>query len=231
MSIVKAVELINTWQGEGPDSGKKMTLIRFKECNRILGIDGLKMCPFCDTAMKLRVSTDASYDIYDIQKMINNTKGIMISGGEPGYNQNLQYTIDILTKTEYDVANVETNGYDILKMINLLTNNILFSKNKDIKIIYSPKFFTGEEFGKQVELTKKIISNPMVYIKLVNASDDTEDYLQEVSEMNPSSSKIWLMPEGKTMQELIANSGPTIDLCEKYNVNFSSRNHIIFGFV
>jgi hypothetical protein len=39
------------------------------------------------------------------------------------------------------------------------------------------------------------------------------------------------MPKGTNRADLIKNAGPVFDACEKYNFNFSSRDHIIFGFV
>jgi hypothetical protein len=46
-----------------------------------------------------------------------------------------------------------------------------------------------------------------------------------------NSQKVWVMPEGTTAANLIMNSSKVFDICEKYNFNFSSRNHIIYGFV
>lgn len=230
MNTIKAVELMNTWQGEGPDSGRKMTLVRFKDCNRILGVNGLSMCPFCDTAMKLRISTEATYDIEDIQRMVFKTDALMITGGEPTFSYNLENTIKLLNQLLYKVANIETNGFDIIR----LCHEIAISpklENIDIKLIYSPKFFNDVELDEQMNLTEDIIKRNNVYIKLVNSGPLVKDYLQFVSKIHPRSDQVWLMPEGKTMPELIANSGPTIDLCEKYDVNFSSRNHIVFGFI
>jgi len=43
--------------------------------------------------------------------------------------------------------------------------------------------------------------------------------------------RVWLMPKGTTRSDLITNAGPVFDACEKYNFNFSSRSHIMFGFV
>ncbi len=42
--------------------------------------------------------------------------------------------------------------------------------------------------------------------------------------------RVYLMPEGKTKSELINNSYIVFDLAEEFNMNFTSRNHIIYGF-
>jgi hypothetical protein len=59
-------------------------------------------------------------------------------------------------------------------------------------------------------------------------------FLNHIVEEAPSLVKrqrVWLMPKGTTRVDLIRNAGPVFDACEKYNFNFSSRSHIIFGFV
>jgi hypothetical protein len=43
--------------------------------------------------------------------------------------------------------------------------------------------------------------------------------------------RIWLMPEGTTRSELIKKAEKVFDVCEKYGFSFSSRDHIIYGFV
>ncbi len=47
-NIVRAIEVFITYQGEGPDSGQRMLLVRYKRCNR--------NCPWCDTEVKMRIS-------------------------------------------------------------------------------------------------------------------------------------------------------------------------------
>jgi len=40
-----------------------------------------------------------------------------------------------------------------------------------------------------------------------------------------------MMPEGVTRPDLIKNAEKVFDMCEKYKLNFSSRSHILYGFV
>ena len=57
---VKLIENFVSWQGEGPDSGQAMIILRFKSCNL--------RCPWCDTAVKMRISAEAPHSLSDIQK-------------------------------------------------------------------------------------------------------------------------------------------------------------------
>lgn len=230
---LKFIEVINTYQGEGIDSGRQMLLLRFKECNRVVD---KKTCPWCDTVVKMRVIEAGSYTLEEINELVQKTKGIMITGGEPLYNPNYEATLSILEGCDYDVVNIETNGINMQNFIKDMKDNQLIKQkmaSDKIKIIYSPKIFNEEDYGIELVRTNKVISNRMVFIKLVIGKESrlVEDYLNEVKDMNPRKNQIWLMPEGTTRQDLVVHSGKVMDLCEEYGSNFSSRNHIIYEFV
>ena len=116
--IVRIIEAQITWQGEGVDSGRRMLLVRYKRCNR--GFDGSNLlpCPFCDTQVRMRTSTEFEIPIKEIQKIVEENKcGILISGGEPGYSLNFSYTVNLINKTDTYLYNVETNGVRLEEMI------------------------------------------------------------------------------------------------------------------
>jgi len=218
MKSVKLIENFVTWQGEGPDSGRRMIILRFKTCNL--------QCPWCDTAVKMRVSAEAEYTLKDIQDQINlNHAGLMITGGEPTVARHINDTISLLNDLEYSIANIETNGYDLQKLI-----NSVYAK-KPIRYIFSPKIFNYDDIDKNIDLIRKVNNFSNVFIKMVYEGIDLHnDFLDQVTEVFDIE-KIWLMPEGVTKDSLIENSEIVFDACEKYNVNFSSRNHIIYGFI
>ena len=221
MEEVKLIENFVTWQGEGPDSGQAMIILRFKTCN-------LK-CPWCDTSVKMRISAEAPYKLEDIQKsIIENKAGILITGGEPTVPRHIDEAVMLLNTLNYPIANVESNGYQLEEMINRT------AASKNVHFIYSPKFLPGEPFTLQKELTKKLLSYPNLYIKVVyEAKPVIQAYLAWLSSQIKldQAKKVWLMPEGVTRVDLIKNSEAVFDACEKYKFNFSSRSHIIFGFV
>jgi len=218
MNSVKLIENFVTWQGEGPDSGRRMVLLRFKTCNL--------NCTWCDTAVKMRVSAEASYTLEDIQNQINlNCAGLMITGGEPTVARHIDETILLLNELNYSLANVETNGHNLPQLI-----NSVFAK-KPIHYIFSPKLFSNKDVEKNIDLVRKINEFSNVFIKLVYEENSfNTDFLDSVTEIFDTE-KIWLMPEGVTKEELIKNSGKVFDICERYNINFSSRNHIVYGFI
>jgi len=215
---VKLIEFFRSFQGEGVDRGRSMIILRFKYCN--------KHCSFCDTSVKMRISQEGIYNLDDIQKTIDKYKcGILITGGEPTIKKHFGEALLLLNKLNYPIANVETNGYDLLKLIPLA------DPLKNINYSYSPKMFTEKELEHEMEVTKKLIKYPNVYFKVVYENrEDVLYYLDWLSKLNVNQ-RVYLMIEGTTRVDLIKNSGAVFDACEKYKFNFSSRDHIIYGFI
>lgn len=217
---VKLIENFQSYQGEGPDSGRAMIILRFKTCNR--------KCPWCDTSVKMRISAEAPYELQDIQETIYQTRsGILVTGGEPTVPKHFDDAVMLLNELDYPIANVETNGFNLLELISKV-------KSDKVHYIYSPKIFSLGECNEAKKLTKEFLDNDSVYIKVVYEDNDRiNSYLQFLDQEidKTKTGKVWLMPEGVTRPDLIRNSEKLFDACEKYHFNFSSRNHIIFGFI
>lgn len=221
---VRLIENFVSWQGEGPDSGRTMIILRFKTCN-------LK-CPWCDTSVKMRISAEAPYKLEDIQQdIIEKRAGILVTGGEPTVPRHFDECLMLLNHLDYPIANVESNGFQLEELINRT------DPSKNIRFIYSPKIFTDEDLVNTKALTKKLLPYDNLFIKVVYDGNRKEtiidEYLGWLSDRLDyhSADKVWLMPEGVTRADLIRNSEAVFDACEKYKFNFSSRSHVIFGFV
>ena len=218
---VRLIENFVSWQGEGPDSGKTMIILRFKTCNL--------NCPWCDTAVKMRISAEAQYTLSDIQKTIFERKaGILVTGGEPTVKRHFDETLSLLNDLEYPVANVESNGYRLKELISKVCIT------KPVKFIYSPKIFYADDIQKSLKTLEEIKECDQVYVKVVyDGTEHIYEFLDMLSQEEKLlwNQRIWLMPEGTNRADLIKNSEKVFDLCEKFKFNFSSRSHIIFGFI
>lgn len=221
---VRLIENFVSWQGEGPDSGRTMIILRFKTCNL--------RCPWCDTSVKMRISAEAPYKLEDIQQdIIEKRAGILVTGGEPTVQRHFDECLMLLNDLDYPIANVESNGFQLEELINRT------DPSKNIRFMYSPKIFTYEDLKNTIVLSEKLVDRDNVFIKVVydgkRKEENIEKYLEWLSDRldYKSAEKVWLMPEGVTRSDLIRNSEVVFDVCEKYKFNFSSRNHIIFGFV
>ena len=231
---VKLIENMVTFQGEGPDIGKRMILLRYKKCDRV---ENKKPCPYCDTLVKMRVSNEASYPLENIQEIITNqVLGVMCTGGEPTYDEYFDNTIDILTKLKYPYANVESNGYKLVELIEKF--NISKKISNNVTFLYSPKFFDIDELNNEICKSIKLISmmehNDIRFKVVYDVKNElVKKYLDYLSENIKTSinNNVYLMPQGKSREELIENSPAVFDACEYYKFNFSSREHLIFGFI
>lgn len=225
MSKIKLIENFLSWQGEGPDSGRQMLILRFKRCNRV---EEGKGCYFCDTKVKMRIIELAEYSYKALQDVINRTNcGIMITGGEPTYDDQYADTLDLLRKLKYPIANVESNGYNLPKLIGEVTK-------KNVKFMWSPKVFVNSDLEEAMKILEEVKDDKRVFIKAVvqDEKDKIVKFLDYLKAKNYEiCSRTYLMPQGKDFQELYNNSMIVFDLAEKYSFNFSSRNHLIFGFV
>ena len=219
---VNLIENFQSYQGEGPDMGKAMIILRFKTCN-------LK-CPWCDTSVKMRISAEAPHKLSDIQNVINETRsGLLITGGEPTVPKHIDDAVMLLRDLNYPIANVESNGFDLEQLIERAPQS-----SKEIHYMFSPKIFTEEDYDWAVEKAKILMDNNNVYFKIVYEDNPLiNDFCTWLSGQLTlyQSYKVWLMPEGTTRADLIRNSSAVFDACEKYRFNFSSRSHIIYGFV
>jgi organic radical activating enzyme len=181
----------------------------------------------------MRISPEGVYSLDYLQEIVDNSKcGLLITGGEPTVNNHFDDTLKLLNFLKYPFANVETNGLALEKLIERVNLDV-FGK---VKFIYSPKIFNELDYEKAAYLTPRIIECKSLYLKIVYEPDNQylTRFIEEISSVynHPDfRQRIYLMPQGTTRKELLKNAGIVFDACEKYRFNFSSREHIIYGFI
>lgn len=216
---IELIECINTYQGEGPDVGQRMVLCRFKLCNK------KPPCKWCDTLVKMRMQEEMEFSLFKLQNIINEHNcGIMITGGEPTYDKNLDYTIKMLNKLEYPIANVETNGYDIVNLLKKVDNF------KNIKFIISPKVFNDNELEQFKKFFENVLQDKRVYFKVVVPDDYDSQIIQLISNYGYND-KTYLMPKGVNNGELERSYPYVLDLAEEFSVNITTRLHLNYQIV
>jgi len=222
-ATIKTIECMTTWQGEGPNSGSRMLLLRFKQCDRV---ENGRACRWCDTLVKMRVSMEQECTLMGIQELINKEgAGLMITGGEPTWSHNFESTVSLLNELDYPLANIETNGYKLDELVDAV------NPDKPVNFIFSPKFFTIGEVEQSKEQIHAFRNIHNVYFKLVYEENVLmDDYLSHLIGIIPGH-RIYLMPEGKDLESIKKHSELVFDAAEVYKVNFSSRDHIVYGFV
>ena len=93
------VEVFESLQGEGRNTGRPCVFVRFAGCN-------LK-CPWCDTDVRARFSLSLDGLLAEIRNF--RPKSVMLTGGEPTCAEGMPELVAALKEAGYWVA-VETNG-------------------------------------------------------------------------------------------------------------------------
>ena len=93
------VEIFESLQGEGRNSGRPCVFVRFAGCNLA--------CPWCDTDVRRRFSLSRDDLVKEIRGF--KAKSVILTGGEPTLVKGMPELVAELKKDGYWIA-VETNG-------------------------------------------------------------------------------------------------------------------------
>jgi organic radical activating enzyme len=96
---MKLVEVFESLQGEGRNSGRRCVFVRFAGCN----LD----CPWCDTPHEPRFEMTAGELVAEIAQY--RARSVVLTGGEPTIAKGVEELVAALRERGYWIA-VETNG-------------------------------------------------------------------------------------------------------------------------
>jgi len=218
-----------TIQGEGPSQGKEVIFVRLSTCNL--------SCQWCDTPytwnwigtkFKHPDKFDKSLEVHEMDNdvILNklaqyDCKAVVISGGEPLLQQrNLLTLIGSLCKMNYWIE-VESNGTIVpepvfLGMINQINCSPKLSNSGDSK----------EQRVKLKALTALVASEKVFFKFVVGNEKDIEEVWEYVNTFRIQTNRVYLMPLGKTKEELIKTTSMVRLLAQQHGFVFSSRLHV-----
>lgn len=217
-----------TIQGEGKSAGMKVMFLRLSTCNL--------HCVWCDTPytwnwigtkhshpQKFEQSKElhpmGTFEIVS-RLEISDTQALVVSGGEPLLQQQELVTLFKELKKLGFWIEVETNGTiepcdEILNLVDQincspkLSNNVADSKNTRVRS----------------KALQKLVSNPKTWFKFVISNEkDIEEVLEYVNTFKMT--RVYLMPLGKTIEELQQTKNQTKELAIRYGFNYSDRLHV-----
>jgi len=230
-------EIFHTIQGEGKNLGKPSIFLRTSLCNL--------HCFWCDTdytwnwegtPFETTSNKKFSKEQYIIEVPLVEVynrfleipcTNIVLTGGEPMMHQKDLIQLMSLLKNENKdyFFEVETNG-------TLLPSNEFESLINQYNV--SPKLNNSKN-----PLSKRLKDKPLRYFStaekanfkfVISEKDDLTEVLKIIDDYKITADKVYLMPEGKTRQELSEKQRSLVDICKKYNFNYTDRLHIeIFG--
>jgi len=214
--ILFVSEIFESIQGEGPFLGTPSLFLRLAFCN-------LK-CVWCDTEYTWK--GDIRYEKMDLKKLEDkiksyNLKHLVITGGEPLLWQRKFYPLVENLLAENFIIEVETNG------------TVKSELPEEIYFNVSPKLSnSGENFKKRIKID--ILRNfnrreRAIFKFVIQKREDINEVLEIKDRVGIENRKIYLMPEGKTKEELERKRKMVFELSKKYGLRFSDRLHILMG--
>ncbi len=93
------VEVFESLQGEGRNTGRQCVFVRFAGCNL--------SCPWCDTDVRPRFSLDLGDLVAEVKS--HRARSVILTGGEPTLVEGMPELVAALKAEGYWIA-VETNG-------------------------------------------------------------------------------------------------------------------------
>lgn len=99
MRRFELVEIFESLQGEGRNTGRPCVFVRFAGCNLA--------CPWCDTDKAVRFAATAGEISAEVRSF--KAKSVILTGGEPAQVEGMEELVALLKRDGYWIA-VETNG-------------------------------------------------------------------------------------------------------------------------
>jgi 7-carboxy-7-deazaguanine synthase len=218
ISLAEPLHLVT--QGEGINIGKPMILLRVAGCNI--------NCPECDskhtwnTINKKYTQAELIRDLNKIKDDNNDLHHIMITGGNPElYEREITSLISYLSDHYYWKFDFEVPGLITWPNLNNYYDRIQFNISPKIGSLHSK------------DLNYRIFEHlPYNYIIKIVVKQDTfdQDILtvkEFIKKYSISRSKVYLMPQGTTREEIIKESQFLIPKCCELGFCFSPRVHVL----
>lgn len=218
-------EIYPCLQGEGSRAGTPSILIRTSGCNL--------RCRWCDTPYTSWQPEKGKYTMEDVLSLINANRQIedvIITGGEPALCPDLNGIIDLCMDKGKRIT-LETNA----------TRLIAENRMKAVDLVsLSPKLSNSSPVEKAAALRhnadrihlpviRKWIESAANYqLKFVMSSpEDIREIKTLTKELGIDGRNIYLMPEGRTENELKQKRLWLADLCIREGFHYCERLHVI----
>lgn len=208
-----------TIQGEGPSQGKRVWFVRLSFCNL--------SCSWCDSKYTWDWRNhDRTKEVHEMDndvllEKLKEATAVVVSGGEPLLQQRALLTLLGGLKKKNCWIEIETNG-------TISPAPVLLALVDQINC--SPKLSnSGDSFERRVksQALRTLSASPKVYFKFVISSEqDVKEVMGYVEMFGIKPHHVYLMPLGKTREELQMTTSLTRELAHRYSFVFSSRLHI-----
>lgn len=233
-NTVDQPEIFTTVQGEGRNIGKPVVFARLTGCNL--------QCTWCDTPYTWNwEGTDFEHDAgvkynreaetvkITVGEAVDQISGLpldrlVITGGEPLIQQNaIGDMISLLReKNDNQWVEIETNGTVIP---NQRTLDLVDQFNVSPKLANSGN---PEARRRKDRAMETFVATPKADFKfVVFGEDDLPEILEIVERYQIPHERVFLMPEGRTEEEVNRHQIELVELCKENNFNLTTRLHVL----
>lgn len=200
-------EIFSSEQGEGPYQNTPSVFLRFAGCT-------LK-CTWCDTKYSWHPD-EIEFTLMSMAEIVAamqqyNCGHLVITGGEPLLQQ--EAIEQIRQHFPSSFIEIETSGSVALQMQENTVNHFNIS----------PKLSNSGNLPYDLKLKPKNSAFKFV-VQSENDLAEIKDYIQK---WELPTDKIWLMPEGRTAEEIEQKTPWLKQLCADNNWHFTTRLHIL----
>jgi 7-carboxy-7-deazaguanine synthase len=223
MSKILISECFDSIQGEGKYSGVPSFFIRTSSCNL--------RCWFCDSRY---TSWEPEGQQVDTDKLVadaiaSRADHVVITGGEPMlYPAQVADICDRLSRFHGKKVTIETNGtrYDERVVPDLwsVSPKLAGSAPLDTKSREYGLHTRGNAFADNLA---KFQQQDAQFKFVVCAEADLVEVRAIVEQNHLPASAVWLMPQGKTRDEVLANAGWLAEACKQHGYNLTLRLHTL----
>ena len=227
---MKIVEKFLTLQGEGKYLGVPSYFIRSTGCNLRCAWKDNTGITYCDTPYtSWQAEKGEILNTDEVLRFLRDKpiKHIVITGGEPMIQPDIATVVNEFIDNKYLVT-VETNGTvyrtDMSKAFMSLSPKLESSYAQDKDSNENRIHKRNNCFYDSIEQWMK--SNPYQLKFVVNDAKDLIEILELQKDWGLNHSKIYLMPQGITREQLAEKSEWLFKTCEINGFNFSPRMHI-----
>ena len=219
---MKISEIFYSIQGEGILNGVPSAFVRTTGCNL--------RCVFCDSP---QTSWNPEGETLSLDAIISktnlfNTKHVVITGGEPFLHHDLNDLCIKYNELGYHIT-LETAGTIFQKVqCNLLSISPKLSNSTPHHMENGKYKLRHDELRLQPDVVRKLMDISDYQLKFVidSPSDTNEvrEFLKSLGKIEKS--KVLLMPQGITREDLDKKSKWLVELCKEEGFRYCPRLHI-----
>jgi len=224
-------EVFYTLQGEGPSCGRPAIFVRLSNCNL--------SCVWCDTPYTwnfekvkadhpekfVKAAQQTEMTLREVSETINSFRPhsidpiLVLTGGEPMLQQISIVDLIFGHNLNVDAIEIETNG-------TIVPDTQLFSRCQfNVSLKLSNAGMLPEKRIRPAAIQAYVQANS-IFKFVVDSQQDLDEIQRIIDRFDIDNSRVWLMPQGRTVDELNSKLEWLAAICIENGYNLTNRLHV-----